>query len=337
MEITRKLAVSVGAFIAVAGIVAALVIVLLGSDTMLFSEKVTYHAQFPDVAGLREGAQVRLGGRMVGDVVQVAFGPIAEGSATLVVTLRVRKEFAQRIRQDSVARIGSQGLLGDKLVDLTVGTPKAGPIEDGGWLIGQMPPDPNQLIATAAEAAEHARNILARFDQMSRDLSLGGTVDELDEAVRGLHRIVQTVEDGPGSAHEMIYGGTLTAEAHAAIKSYRRAGETLTRAADRVDRLASSVDPEKIRRASEDLVAVAGDIRAGRGTLGGLLEDPTLYEETKRILVNIERNRVLKAMARFVIADESDDRVMDARPQDVAVHPRQAPGQAAQAASRRPE
>lgn len=325
MEISRKLALSVGVFVAGAAIVGVVLVVLLGENAMVFADKVTYRVQYPDVGGLREGAQVRLGGRIVGDVAAVGFGPTSQGTPALVVTLRVRKELAEWIRQDSVAHIGTQGLLGDKLIDLTMGTPKAAAVEDQGWIVGQTPPDPNQLITAASNAAEHANNILARLDQISRDLSLGGTIDELDAAVRGMHRVVATIEEGPGTFHDLVYTRSLTSDARATLSGFRQAGDTLRRAATRMDALVSSVDADKVRRATDDIVTVAGDIRAGRGTLGGLLEDPTLYEETKRILMNIERNRVIKALARFVIADEGDDKVMDARPQDVAVHPRPAP------------
>ena len=335
MEITRKLALSVGGFVLGGLAVAIALIVLIGSESFLFTSNVTYKAQFPDVSGLREGASVRLGGREVGNVTGIQFGPMDERGPTLVVTLRVRKDYASRIRQDSVARIGTQGLLGDKLIELTMGSPKAGELEDGSWIIGQPAADPNRLIVTATDAMEHAKSILARLDQMSRDLTIGGTMDELDATVRSLHRIVATIEDGPGSAHELVYAGTLAADARAAVQSYKRAGDTLNGAADRLDKLIASVDTSKINHVTDTVAAIADDVRAGRGTLGGLLEDPTLYEETKRILVNIERNRVLKAVARFVISDEGNDKVMDARPKDVEVHPRSAPRQSADASQPR--
>jgi phospholipid/cholesterol/gamma-HCH transport system substrate-binding protein len=325
MEATRSLALKVGLFFLLAVAVGLGVLFLLGSDTLLFVEKMTYRAQFPDVGGLREGAPVRLGGRDVGSVTDVSFGPLAEGAPTLVVTLQVRRAFSERIRQDSVARIASQGLLGDKLVELTLGSPGAGQVEDGGWLVGQPAADPNRLILTATDAAEHARSILARLDELTRELTFGGTMDELDATVRTLHRVADTIENGPGSLHELVYSGQIAAEARGAVASYRRAGDALAQTAARAERLVAAVDPAKLTRATDDLVAVTGDVRAGRGTLGGLLVDPTLYEETKRLLVNIERNRVLKTLARFVISEEWDAPVLDARPDAVVVHPRPAP------------
>ena len=57
--------------------------------------------------------------------------------------------------------------------------------------------------------------------------------------------------------------------------------------------------------------------------------DPVLYEETKRILVNIRRNRILKTAARWVISKNDAEDVMDASPAAVTVKPRAGPVPAA--------
>src|SRR5215470_17867904 len=150
MEITRKLAVTVGALFVAAAIVGFLVVLFLGGDSLLLARTVHYRAVFPDVGGLRNGAVVRLGGRDVGDVTDISFGPVdAGGATTLVVTVRVRKDYADRIHTDSRARISSQVLLGDKLVEVTLGAAQTKPIPDGGWLTGEPFADPNRLIGTA--------------------------------------------------------------------------------------------------------------------------------------------------------------------------------------------
>jgi phospholipid/cholesterol/gamma-HCH transport system substrate-binding protein len=329
MESTRKLAVTVGALFVGAVLVAFAVIVFLGQGGSLFRRRVTYHAQFTDVRGLREGAFVRLGGRVVGSVTDIDFGPMAEGSPTLVVTLKVKQEFATRVRGDSIARIGTQGLLGDKLVEISLGSPAEPELAEGGWLAGEAATDPQRILGAAAEATEHARNVLGRLDEVSQRLLNEGTIDELSETARSLRRIARTVEEGPGSAHELIYGRGLAADARAAVRSYARGGAAVESAAGRASALVDSVAPQ-VEHAATDMASVAADVRAGRGTLGGLLVDPTLYEETKRILVNIERNRVLKAVARLVVSDEGSDKVMDARPDDVVIHPRPGPKSTAQ-------
>ena len=56
---------------------------------------------------------------------------------------------------------------------------------------------------------------------------------------------------------------------------------------------------------SDDLRAIVGNLKQGRGTLGALLVDPTVYEDIKSAIGNVERNEVLRALVRYSIkADE---------------------------------
>jgi phospholipid/cholesterol/gamma-HCH transport system substrate-binding protein len=341
MDVPRRLALRVGAFVAVATALGFLVVLVLGSEGMIFAAKREYHVAFADVAGLREGAAVRLGGREVGDVSEIRFGPVDDPARKLVVTLRVREEMADRVRADTVARISSQGLLGDKLIELTLGSPAAPQVEDGGWIVGEPPADPARLIAAATGAADHARNILGRLDSATRELDAGRTLDEIERTLGAVRRVAERVEHGPGVAHTLIFDETMAADTAGLVRSARRAardGERVMasarRSADHLAAVTAAVDPAKVAKATDDLTSIIADVRAGRGTLGGLIVDPTLYEETKRILVNIRRNRVLKAVARVVISDEMPEEMMDASP--VVVRPRRAPPPAEVKAESRP-
>ncbi len=61
---------------------------------------------------------------------------------------------------------------------------------------------------------------------------------------------------------------------------------------------------------SDDLRAIVGNLRQGRGTLGALLVDPTIYEDIKSAVGNVERNEVLRALVRYSIkADEQRPQV----------------------------
>jgi phospholipid/cholesterol/gamma-HCH transport system substrate-binding protein len=57
---------------------------------------------------------------------------------------------------------------------------------------------------------------------------------------------------------------------------------------------------------SDDLRAIVADVRQGKGTIGALLVDPTVYEDLKAAIGNVERNEVLRAFVRYSIkADEA--------------------------------
>jgi phospholipid/cholesterol/gamma-HCH transport system substrate-binding protein len=61
---------------------------------------------------------------------------------------------------------------------------------------------------------------------------------------------------------------------------------------------------------SEDLRTIVAQMKEGKGTIGGLLVDPTIYEDLKSAVGNVERNQVLRALVRYSIrADESKPKI----------------------------
>src|SRR5262245_32247184 len=96
------------------------IVYLLGARARYFEAKYELVAEFDEVGGLLEGATVRLAGVQVGRVTRIVLPP--DVGAKVRVTLSVARRFQDRIRDNSEARIMTQGLLGDRLVEVTQGT-----------------------------------------------------------------------------------------------------------------------------------------------------------------------------------------------------------------------
>src|SRR5262247_4131297 len=128
-ERDRWLRLRVGIFVMVALVGFVGVIYVLGARARLFEARYTIHAEFTEVGGLREGATVRLAGVQIGRVTDVHLPP--QPGAKVRVDLTIGRQFADRIRRDSIARIETQGLLGDRIVEITVGTAGALPMKAG--------------------------------------------------------------------------------------------------------------------------------------------------------------------------------------------------------------
>ena len=129
--------VRVGIAVTVALVVLAVSIFFIGETGAIFGERYHLTTLMPSASGLIEGAGVRLAGQDVGKVEAIEFVPIAQRRdpehvlrLNLAIDLRVR----DLIRQDSEARIRTLGLLGDKIIDVTPGTPDAPILEDGDTL-----------------------------------------------------------------------------------------------------------------------------------------------------------------------------------------------------------
>ena len=111
----------VGAFLLATALLLLATIFQLGRSQSLFARKAVLKASFTDVSGLVVGAPVRLAGYDVGIVQRVEFDP--DLSVKKVhLDLGVERRYLTRIRADSIARLTSKGLLGDTIINISVGS-----------------------------------------------------------------------------------------------------------------------------------------------------------------------------------------------------------------------
>jgi phospholipid/cholesterol/gamma-HCH transport system substrate-binding protein len=121
------LQIRIGLFVLVSLVVLMGLIYLLGAQARYFEPRYELIAEFTEVGGLTPGATVRLAGVQIGRVMRVSL-PEKPG-ANVRVSLSIARRFSDRIRGNSVARIETQGLLGDKIVEISLGrsSPRAIP------------------------------------------------------------------------------------------------------------------------------------------------------------------------------------------------------------------
>ena len=181
------LQIRIGGFILIGLGVFLAIIYLLGAQARYFERKQELVAEFTEVGGLLEGATVRLAGVQIGRVTRVQLPPQPGGKVR--VTLTIARRFADRIRRNSEARIVTQGLLGDKLVEITVGSPDSPPVKAGDVLATREPFEMAQMFAAGADT-------LAQVNQLAT--TLRKTVDRVD-------RMTVEVEKGKGWLHVLIY------------------------------------------------------------------------------------------------------------------------------------
>src|SRR5260370_24510218 len=135
----------VGLFVIFGLSLTMLAVFLVGDIRRLWDRKVEYGTAFEDVAGLKPGAPVRMGGLDIGTVTRVGHDrDLAD--TRIYVQMSIIKREAARIRTDSVAHVVNKGLLGDKMVELTIGSPQKPQLSP----VGLMPPEePADMFAGA--------------------------------------------------------------------------------------------------------------------------------------------------------------------------------------------
>jgi phospholipid/cholesterol/gamma-HCH transport system substrate-binding protein len=293
-------------------------VLTIGIQTRLFEEQYTLRAAFRDVQGLVVGAPVRLAGLTVGTVRKIGFGP-GPTDPRIHVEAAIDRLFQSRIREDSLATIGTIGLVGDKVFDITVGSEGAKILQPGEMLQSMEPVDFARLVAQAGEvleglagASQALRTILARIETgrgllpaLVSDQEGGELLRDLAEAAKSLRRLSEGAEKGDGLLHALVFeegGRELVAQIRATGAGLQHVVGRLQAKEGLLGALIS--DPEgaqvlqDLRTMVADLKQIAAALAEGEGTLGALLKDPTVYEDLSSLLRGAERSWVLRGLIR---------------------------------------
>ena len=259
----------VGLLVLAALAVGIAALALLGDRQNLFVRKNRYIVRFERVNGLAVGSQVQLNGVNVGSVERVVL-PADMGERQLEVRVAIDARYAERIREDSEARIKTLGLLGDKFLEVTSGSPAAAMVPDGGVIPSAAATDVDRLAETGQDVVEDIARIASQ-----------------------LTRILGSIERGEGVLGKVLMdreaGEQVTEQLDATLTAVRRAAEGLDDRRGSVGRLLHDRElAERLASAVERLESVLAKADSGQGALPALLDDPATKERVDKILANLD-------------------------------------------------
>ena len=148
---------------------------LIGDRKKLFSGSVEIYAEWKDLGGLQNGAIVRVAGMNGGEITGIHLPPSPEQKFR--VKFRILKDFLPILRTDSVATIETDGIVGNKLVEISSGTPKAPQVAEGGMIQAKEPYEFADLLKQASEVVDEVRKTMDETeDQLQEVLKTATTV-----------------------------------------------------------------------------------------------------------------------------------------------------------------
>ena len=174
-----------GAFIVATLAVLAIGVFIIGSKEYLFSSTYKLKAQFDNVAGLAEGADVQVGGVHSGTVTSIVLPNRPGGKVTVIMDLA--KSTHEIIKQDSVASIETEGLLGNQFLAISFGTAGQADVRDGDiiqseppLLMADMLKKASGILNSSQDAVENTSQATAHLNSVSAKIDSGqGTVGAL--------------------------------------------------------------------------------------------------------------------------------------------------------------
>ena len=262
MKSSTKLEYKVGLFIALGTLIFMVTILMLGADKTLFTRYVHIKARFTEVNGLFPGSVVSLAGVPVGNVQEIAFVP---GQNKLELDLKIDRAFRGRLTEGVVAEVRTQGALGDKFVFLNPGPLASKELADGS-LVQSDEQDFMKLLTSREDGVARVINVIKELEillvSINQNGKLGSTMSNLSEASSKLKSTLGQLD-------------TVLQDIHGEIPQNH-----------------------KVRVALEKLSSIIEKVDSGKGTLGQLINDPSLAQSLKGLLGSSPRDSYAKDMLR---------------------------------------
>lgn len=217
----------VGFFVAAAIAIFVLAIYFIGSKNNFFNSKLAIKCNFKDVKGVVQGNIVRFSGINVGNVKDITI----TSDSTVEILMSIREDYAQYIYKNSLVEISQDGLMGNKLLVISSGTPGTGHINDGDVLKPKNGLDIDNLISQVNDILVNAKSTIANLDSITGKLNsgegdigelltkktltskLGLMADNMNTTLTNVNSITQKINSGQGDLGKLVNGNEITTQA----------------------------------------------------------------------------------------------------------------------------
>jgi phospholipid/cholesterol/gamma-HCH transport system substrate-binding protein len=187
---TPQFKVRLGLFVAGGLALFVLAIFIIGKQKNLFNPVFTLTTTFYNVSGLQVGNNIRFSGINVGTVDNIRI----INDSTVKVDMLVRQEIKQFIKSDCVIAIGSEGLIGDRLLIITQGSADSPLVRAGEQLESMEPVETDAIISSLKISAENAEIITEQLAEVMIKINSGeGTLGRLIQDTTIARNIDQTI------------------------------------------------------------------------------------------------------------------------------------------------
>jgi phospholipid/cholesterol/gamma-HCH transport system substrate-binding protein len=298
--------VKLGVFVLAGLLFLILLLYMIGRNRNMFGSNFTLKARFDNVQGLKPGNNVRFAGIEVGTVKKISI----INDTTIEVVMIIEDRMQSIIRKNAVVSIGTDGLVGNKVVNIVAAKEMAEGAADGDVLFSKKPLDTDEMLRTLnktnndiAVIAENLKSTITRINNSNalwNLLSDEGLPDNLRQSAQNiklatnkangfineLNSIVADVRNGKGSLGTIINDTALVYNLNEAVLKIKEVGAGADSLSRRISLLVNNV---------------GNDINNGKGTVHALLKDSAMAAAMNESLVNIRKgtdgfNQVMDAM-----------------------------------------
>ncbi|MBC7922398.1 MAG: MCE family protein [Ferruginibacter sp.] len=290
MAADNRRSVMVGVFVLLALVILVAGIFTLGGQQKRFGKMIQVRTVFDNVAGLKAGNNVWFSGVKIGTVKRIDFS----GNSQVEIAMNIEEDAQRYIRRDAKARLSSESLIGNKIIEIYGGNPQSPPVQDGDVLRSAPVLSTDAMMETLQENNQNLLLITNDFKVLSGKLARGegmvgalltdSTVaDNFRSVVSGLQR---------ASANTVRVSGALSRFTEKLDTKGGLANELLT---DTLvfDQLKASINQlqqttSSAAQMTDDLKRATQKLSSDKNAVGVLLNDEAFATDLKKTMDNLE-------------------------------------------------
>ncbi len=260
-----------GMFIVGGIVIFVIAIFFIGKQQNLFNPVFKVTANFFNVSGLQVGNNVRFSGINVGIVDNISI----INDSTVQVDMLIRKNVQQFIKADSQAGIGSEGIIGDRVLVITQGTLESAVAKDGQHIISKEPVETDAIMVSLQATAVNAELITLQ-----------------------LAEIMMNINSGQGMLGRLIQDSTIAENVNLTIENFKKSSagldETIEVTKENVFAFMEGLQATvaKTEVASDQLGEIMMKINSGEGAIGMLLKDTVIVNNIDETIVNLKESSI---------------------------------------------
>lgn len=239
---------------------------LVGNRVEAFARHMDFYAEFTDLAGLSKGAKVQVGGMSAGQILDIAIPD--SPSSRFRVKLRINEKLHGLVRTDSVATIGTEGVVGDTFVLIRPGSSKAPAAAAQSTLPSKEPTE-------IADLLDQGKGVLTDVDGTVKNANgllttvggnLNSTLGGVKTTVSNVNDVVLGLKEGQGPAGMLLRDQALAAQIRQTVTNTQQATADLGHASKQANGLISDIEsrhfPQKVDDTMTSVKSTASSLDA---------------------------------------------------------------------------
>ena len=266
---SQKYKVRLGLFVAGGLALFVLTIFIIGKQKNLFNPVFKLNTTFYNVSGLQVGNNIRFSGINVGTVDNIRI----INDSTVKVEMLIRKEVHQFIKSDCEVAIGSEGLIGDRLLIISQGSSEAPLAKEGQSLASGEPVEMDDIVASFQVSAKHTEVVTQQ-----------------------LAEVMLKVNSGRGTLGRLIHDTIIAEDINQTIVNFKNSSNgleaTLAETKQDVSEIMASfkVTAGNAEVSTQQLEDIMVSVNGGTGIIGRLIYDTASAENIDQTIINLKNS-----------------------------------------------